>query len=357
MFWIFLIYPGCSLAVLQTFICKKVNLTTFLTSDYHGLECPWGGINLELSRFETWSTLAWVGFLFMFVYPIGVPFLMWLVMRYHNIHVLAKEKIGAALLTSMIAEYQRATTNSSSSRLATTLGLPPGFGSKVMPVKSKDEVELSLVGQVDGIEAAGETKGDDTGEFQRRAEAVYLKVPEHSQCASPYCKGHRLPEMSSKILKKLNYPIDASALALEVQKWFAAIDEDGSGMLKEAEVQAEFLRIEIHESEVCNVMKFANIERMTESEESVGTKPNREREAHTELTCAKFIDVIQYVLNNSIDHFSAADICTLNYLFDLHDADKSGLLDLKEFTMLSMVCCECIYICINIYIFIYNIYI
>jgi len=280
---------------------------------------------------------------------------MWLVMQYHNIHGLAKEKIGAALLTSMIAEYQRATTNSSSSRLATTLGLPPGFRSKVMPVKSNGEVESSLLGQVDSIEAAAETDGDDSGEFQRRAEAVYLKVfPEHSQCASCYCEGHRLPDMSSKILKKLNYPIDASALALEDKKWFAAIDEDGSGMLKEAEVQAEFLRIEIDENEVCNVMMFANIERMTESEESGGTKSNREHGAHAELTCAKFIDVIQYVLNNSIDHFSAADICTLNYLFDLHDADKSGLLDLKEFTMLSMVCCVCIYICTSIlYMYVY----
>jgi hypothetical protein len=54
---------------------------TYLTADYHGLECPWGGENLELSRFETWSSLAWIALGFMFVYPIGTPLVMWLVMR------------------------------------------------------------------------------------------------------------------------------------------------------------------------------------------------------------------------------------------------------------------------------------
>ena len=47
-FWVFLIYPGCSLAVMQTFICRKVYLTTYLTSDYHGQEV----IYLSSKRFE-----------------------------------------------------------------------------------------------------------------------------------------------------------------------------------------------------------------------------------------------------------------------------------------------------------------
>ena len=72
MFWNFLIYPGTSLAVMQTFICRKVGNYSYLTADSYGAECPWGGENLELSRVELWQPLTWISFVFVFVYPIGV---------------------------------------------------------------------------------------------------------------------------------------------------------------------------------------------------------------------------------------------------------------------------------------------
>jgi hypothetical protein len=72
MFWNFLIYPGTSLAVMQTFICRKVGLTTYLTADPYGAECPWGGPSLELSHVELWEPLTWISLVFIFVYPIGV---------------------------------------------------------------------------------------------------------------------------------------------------------------------------------------------------------------------------------------------------------------------------------------------
>ena len=54
-----------------------------------------------------------------------VPLTMFLVMRGHKVHDMAKKKIGASLVTSMIGDYMKATTDAPSTRLATTLGIPP----------------------------------------------------------------------------------------------------------------------------------------------------------------------------------------------------------------------------------------
>ena len=54
-----------------------------------------------------------------------VPLIMLLVMKRHKVDQMAKKKIGASLVTSMIADYMKATTDAPSTRLATTLGLPP----------------------------------------------------------------------------------------------------------------------------------------------------------------------------------------------------------------------------------------
>ena len=50
---------------------------------------------------------------------------MLVVMRGHKVDQMAKKKIGASLVTSMIGDYMKATTDAPSTRLATTLGLPP----------------------------------------------------------------------------------------------------------------------------------------------------------------------------------------------------------------------------------------
>jgi hypothetical protein len=54
-----------------------------------------------------------------------VPLIMLLVMRGHKVDQMAEKKIGASLVTSMIADYMHTTTDAPSTRLATTLGLPP----------------------------------------------------------------------------------------------------------------------------------------------------------------------------------------------------------------------------------------
>jgi hypothetical protein len=54
-----------------------------------------------------------------------LPLVMLLVMKFHKVDQMAQQKIGASLVTSMISEYMKATTDAPSTRLATTLGLPP----------------------------------------------------------------------------------------------------------------------------------------------------------------------------------------------------------------------------------------
>ena len=72
MFWNFLIYPGTSLAVMQTFMCRKVGNYRYLTADPYGAGCPWGGEDLELSEVQLWEPLTWISIVFILVYPIGV---------------------------------------------------------------------------------------------------------------------------------------------------------------------------------------------------------------------------------------------------------------------------------------------
>ena len=54
-----------------------------------------------------------------------VPLIMFLVMKLHKVDQMAKQKIGASLVTTMTADYMKATTHAPSTRLATMLGLPP----------------------------------------------------------------------------------------------------------------------------------------------------------------------------------------------------------------------------------------
>ena len=44
---------GMSLASLQTFMCRRIYNTTYLIADYRE-ECPWGGLDLDMYRLDTW---------------------------------------------------------------------------------------------------------------------------------------------------------------------------------------------------------------------------------------------------------------------------------------------------------------
>ena len=137
----------------------------------------------------------------------GVPLLMLLLMRHNGVPRLAQEKLAGSLVTSMIGDYLKATTTSSSLKLASFVGLPPSMEKRV-DSNSKDEAA--------------------DAEFERRTEEVFLEIfPDHEHCGDECC-GHQLPDMPMKIMQELNYPIDVAALVFEARKWFFRIDLDGS---------------------------------------------------------------------------------------------------------------------------------
>jgi len=65
------------------------------------------------------------------MYPVGVPVMMHLIMRYQYISVLARKKTKSSLITYMISTYtksiQDSTATSSSITLALFLGMPPSL--------------------------------------------------------------------------------------------------------------------------------------------------------------------------------------------------------------------------------------
>ena len=135
---------------------------------------------------------------------------MLLLMRYNGVPRLAREKVAGSLVTSMIGDYLKVTTTSSSLKLASFVGFPPSM-EKEVDSNRKD--------------AAADA------EFDRRTEEVFLEIfPDHEHCGDTCC-GHQLPEFPMKILEELKYPTDIAALAFVVRNWFARIDLDGSRLL------------------------------------------------------------------------------------------------------------------------------
>ena len=135
---------------------------------------------------------------------------MLLLMRYNGVPRLAREKIAGSLVTSMIGDYLKVTTTSSSLKLASFIGFPPSM-EKEVDSNSKNEAA--------------------DAEFDHRTEEVFLEIfPDHEHCGDTCC-GHQLPELPMKILNELKFPSDVTALALAVRNWFARIDLDGSRLL------------------------------------------------------------------------------------------------------------------------------
>ena len=131
---------------------------------------------------------------------------MYMLMRYNGVHILARKKIGNALVTAMIGEYMKATTTTSSQRLAAFIGLAPSIAMKIESSAKEENLDQ---------------------EFQRRSKEVFTEIfPEHELCVDSCC-GHQLPEMPAKFLKELGWPEDISALARSARKWFNRIDTDG----------------------------------------------------------------------------------------------------------------------------------
>ena len=300
---IFMIFPGTSLATFQSFICRKIHKDTYLIASMYKEECPWGGENLQLYRLDTWSTLAFMSLALIFVYPIGIPTLMYFLMRFNGIPRLAKKKIGTSLINAMIVEFVKNTATSSSQRLASFLGCPPG-----LKLEDEDDTE----------KAENDVMHE---EFNRRVQALFLEIfPEHTECGES-CEGHQLPDLPVRMLQEMGYPGDLSALTLEARKWFARIDLDGSKSLDQDELATEFERIGLSTEEAKSTMAVHN----------AGSEGDEE----TPLLIEDFICTLIHVLGNDVESLAAQDVVTLAHLFDKYDEDGNGQIDPQEFSKLA----------------------
>ena len=243
----------------------------------------------------------------------------------------------------------------------------------------------------------------ETNEFLRRVEVVYHRMfAEHSKCALSACPGHGLPPMATKFLAKLKYPTDAVhnkharsthaptnlhtctsactqvdplrtymhlgthgtygtqtctrtqvALYLAAKKWFAEMDVDLGGTLSKAEVSEEFEKMGIHRDEATQIMKFASsessggvLQKWTSKVQSASSCLSSSNEpAERQLSLDQFVKVIVYVLDNSIDHFSAADVCTLGALLHQYDTDGNGLMNFEEFSNIALDLVRTSFVC------------
>ena len=123
------------------------------------------------------------------------------------------------------------------------------------------------------------------------------------------------------------------------------MDEDNGGTLSETEIRDEFERMGIHRDEASNIMKFAAgessgsvLQRWTSKVQRASSylSSSSALAEPRDLSLDQFIKVIVYVLDNSIDNFSAADVCTLGALLHEYDTDGNGLMDFDEFSNIAL---------------------
>jgi hypothetical protein len=105
MFWIFLVYPVVSLTTLQAFDCQPAGLSR-LAADF-SQPCPSNDSILRI-----WS------FVFILVYPIGIPLFCYVSMVGMGVHLVARDKIEFNILSAIVAKYSQMTTSIESQRIS-----------------------------------------------------------------------------------------------------------------------------------------------------------------------------------------------------------------------------------------------
>ena len=93
MVWLFLVFPVVSLTTLQAFDCQPTGLGR-LAADFNE-PCPSYHDFLSI-----WS------FIFIMVYPFGVPLFCYWSMLSMGVHIVAKDILNHILLRALVAEYQ-----------------------------------------------------------------------------------------------------------------------------------------------------------------------------------------------------------------------------------------------------------
>ena len=117
MYWIFLIYPVVSLTTLQAFDCQPPGLGR-LAADLNEL-CP-----SNTSFLRVWS------FLFIIVYPLGIPLFCYCSMVQMGVHLVAQDTVNSCLLRALLAVYMQRTANYESRLLISILTEQDGRGSE-----------------------------------------------------------------------------------------------------------------------------------------------------------------------------------------------------------------------------------
>ena len=107
MFFLFLIYPTVSMTTLKSFDCADVGLSyALLRADYREI-CPY---DIRGSAFSSANFIFWWSFLFVFVYPLGIPAFFLAVMWHYRIPAIASAKLNRAKIQALISEYRRRAT-------------------------------------------------------------------------------------------------------------------------------------------------------------------------------------------------------------------------------------------------------
>ncbi len=109
MFFLFLIYPTCSVATFSSFSCQEIGSYGALLRSDLSEPCPYpysqysGLINV----LSTTSFVFWWSFVCIFVYPLGIPIFFFVMMLIYKIPVLAKKKMDAKKVDVLIHEYRK----------------------------------------------------------------------------------------------------------------------------------------------------------------------------------------------------------------------------------------------------------
>jgi hypothetical protein len=287
MFWFFLVYPGSSLWALQTFNCRKIGNESILVADYK-TQCPFS----EIFDVGTWNLSAQVSAMFCFIYPVGVPLMMYCVLWLHGVPQMACEKVSRGLVSRLISTYLDAKTSSSSQSLAKNLGLPLG------------------------MESQGDGHCSDL-EFHRRTKDFYDKIfCEHTHCRQE-CNGHSLPMLPHTILKELGWPAHLPAFYAASIEWFKRIDADQNGCIEPEEMSNEFVRMGLTQAQSKYIFKYYDLNN------------------NKTLIPSEFHGALMQIFDMAIPGVEAAQLITLAHLMHVNDADENDKLDFFEFQKLA----------------------
>jgi hypothetical protein len=274
MFWLFIVFPSSSFSSLETFICTKISDQTYLVADF-AEPCPWDYPDgfWDLHR---WSPLATTSAAYFFIYVIGTPVTMLIVMLYHRVPAISSRKIGEATVAAMIQSYMESTSTASSSRLASFLG-----------------------------------QASSDRELRRRIQQLYLEwFPNHAGCHTG-CTGHQLPLVPLKIIQELGHPSDMQKLTTAVKKWFSKLDVSRSGLVAREELLEELIRIGLGNSSAQHALSYLG-----------------------QLSCfdlESFTSLVMHELNTALPNLSALEFVTLGRLCSKHAAHANGILRLDAF--------------------------